>query len=167
MLRIAITGRPGIGKTTFCLKVYDALKDKMDVCGFITLEVREKGKRIGFKLRDLRSGEEAWLAKVGHAGIAVGKYGVVIESIDRFAEKLECNAELIIIDEVGPMELKSQKFVKSVERLLEGDVSCFFSIHLKSQHSLLRRIRREFEVFMLNEFNRDGLVDKIVRLYDL
>jgi nucleoside-triphosphatase len=164
MFRIAVTGKPGIGKTTFCLRIYNALKDKMDICGFITLEVREKGRRIGFKLKDLKTGEEDWLAKVSYPSeFRVGRYGVVAESIDRFAKKIDSySAELVIIDEVGPMELKSLSFVKSVEKLIESK-SCLFSIHLKSQHPLLRRIRKDFEVFMLNESNRDWLVDKIVR----
>ncbi len=168
MLRIAVTGRPGIGKTTFCRRVYEALKNEINVSGFITLEVREGGTRIGFKLKDLSTGEEGWLAKVGHQSpVRVGKYGVLVESIDRFAEKVESykNADLVIIDEAGPMELKSPKFVESMEKLLESDVPCLFSIHLKSQHPLLRRIRSEFEVITLNESNRDVLVDEIVRRF--
>jgi len=61
-VRLAVTGRPGVGKTTLCMKVYNALKDEMVVKGFITREVREKGVRVGFKLVDLASGEESWLA---------------------------------------------------------------------------------------------------------
>jgi nucleoside-triphosphatase len=168
MLRIAVTGRPGIGKTTFCKRVYDTLKDTINVSGFITLEVREKGVRIGFKLKDLNTGEESWLAKVNHQSpFRVGKYGVLVESIDRFAERIESykNADLVVIDEVGPMELKSPKFIESIEKLLESDVSCLFSIHLKSQHPILRRIRSEFEVITLNESNRDMLVDEVVRRF--
>jgi len=165
-VKIAVTGRPGIGKTTLCLKVYESLKDKLNVKGFITKEVRDKGVRIGFKLVDLSSGEEAWLAKVGHRSkFKVGKYGVLVESIDRFADKIESyvDADLIILDEIGPMELKSQKFVKAVEKLLNRD-NLLFSIHLKSQHSLLRRIRSEFEVIILTEDNRNRIAEEIVEM---
>lgn len=163
-MKIAVTGRPGIGKTTFCLKVYEALKDKLDVRGFITLEVREKGVRIGFKLVDLVSNEEAWLAKVGHESkFKVGKYGVFVDSIDRFAEKLEsyADADFVILDEVGPMELKSRKFVRAVENLMRRD-GLLFSIHLKSQHPLLRKIRNEFEVITLTEENRDTMAGEVI-----
>ncbi len=166
-MRIAVTGRPGVGKTTLCLKVYEALKDKLNIRGFITKEVREKGVRIGFKLIDLKSGEEAWLAKVGYSSpFKVGKYGVIVESIDRFAEKIEgyADADLIILDEIGPMELKSRKFVEAVESILDRD-NLLFTIHLKSQHPLLKRIRSEFEVITLTEENRDAIAEEIVRRF--
>ncbi len=166
-MKIAVTGRPGIGKTTLCLKVYDALKDKLDIEGFVTREVRERGVRVGFKLIDLKSGEEAWLAKVGYRSpFKVGKYGVILESIDRFAERIEgyANADLIILDEIGPMELKSRKFVEAVEGILDRD-NLLFTIHLKSQHPLLKRIRSEFEVITLSEENRNAVADEIVRRF--
>ncbi len=163
-MKIAVTGRPGIGKTTLCLKVYGALKDSMDVRGFVTKEVRERGVRVGFKLVDLESGEEAWLAKVGFKSpVRVGKYGVILESIDRFAERIKSygDADLVILDEVGPMELKSDRFVKAVEWLMGRD-NLLFTIHMKSQHPLLRRIRSEFEVIILTEDNRDEVAEEIV-----
>ncbi len=166
-MKIAVTGRPGIGKTTLCLKVYDALKDNLEIEGFVTREVRERGVRIGFKLIDLKSGEEAWLAKVGYRSpFKVGKYGVILESIDRFAERIEgyANADLIILDEIGPMELKSRKFVEAVEGILDRD-NLLFTIHLKSQHPLLKRIRSEFEVITLSEENRNAVAEEIVRRF--
>ncbi len=166
-MRIAVTGRPGVGKTTLCLKVYEALKDKLRIGGFVTKEVREKGVRIGFKLIDLESGEEAWLAKVGHRSpFKVGKYGVILESIDRFAGKIGgyADADLVLLDEIGPMELKSRRFVEAVERLLGRD-NLLFTIHLKSQHPLLKRIRSEFEVITLTEENRDAVAEEIVRRF--
>ncbi len=166
-MKIAVTGRPGIGKTTLCLKVYDALKDLMDVRGFVTKEVRERGVRVGFKLVDLVSGEEVWLARVGlKSPVKVGKYGVAIESIDGFAERIKSyvDADLVILDEVGPMELKSDRFVRAVEWLMERD-NLLFTIHLKSQHPLLRRIRSEFEVITLSEDNRDEVAEEIVRRF--
>ena len=162
-MKIAVTGRPGVGKTTLCLKVFNALKDVLDVRGFVTIEVREKGVRVGFKIKDLVDNEELWLAKVGDGKIKVGKYGVYVENIDRFAEKIRkyMDADLVILDEVGPMELKSQKFVDEVERLISRD-NLLFSIHLKAQHPLLNRIRREFRVITLTESNRNIVAERII-----
>ncbi len=161
MVKIAVTGRPGIGKTTFCLKVYERLKHTCEVCGFVTLEVREKGKRVGFKLLDLKTGKSEWLAKVGKGRITVGKYVVFTENLDKFINTLHCEG-IIILDEVGPMELKSKKFVDKVEELLKSDKSMLFSIHFRSKHPLVEKIRKNFEVIVLNESNRNLLVDKVV-----
>ncbi len=166
-MRVAVTGRPGVGKTTLCLKVFDALRDELDVKGFVTKEVRVSGRRVGFKLVDLVSGESLWLARVdAKSPVRVGRYGVLLESIDEFAERIESyrDADLIIIDEIGPMELKSRRFVEAVEGIVDRD-GLLFTIHLKSQHPLLRRIRSEFEVLTLTEENRDRMVEEVVRRF--
>jgi len=162
-MKIAVTGRPGVGKTTLCLKVFNALKDVLNVKGFITVEVREKGVRVGFKIKDLVDNDELWLAKIGVGKVKVGKYTVYVENIDKFAEKIRgyMDADLIILDEVGPMELKSQKFVDEVENLTRRD-NLLFSIHLKAQHPLLSKIRREFKVITLTESNRNIVAEKII-----
>ncbi len=159
-MKIAVTGRPGIGKTTLCMKVYNALGD---VEGFVTLEVRERGRRIGFKLHDLRSGEELWLAKVGEGYPKVGKYVVFLNSIDRFAEKLNSyGGKLVIVDEVGPMELKSEKFIRAMEELIESPKNLLVTVHYKSKHPLVERIKREFDLYVIDERNRDMVAEEII-----
>jgi len=167
MLRIAITGRPGIGKTTLCLKVFEALKNEVNISGFITREVRAKNVRKGFRLVNLNTGEEEWLAHVDSKSTArVGKYGVEVHSIDRFSKNLEwSNADLIIIDEIGPMELKSKEFINMIKEILSSEKSCLFSIHLKSKHSLLEKIRKEFEVIEIDERNRNNVAEMIAKSF--
>jgi len=166
-VRIAVTGRPGIGKTTLCLKVYEKLKEKRTICGFITKEVRRERVRVGFIMIDLKTGEEAWLARVGSGKAKVGKYAVFIENIDRFSEKLEdCRSDLIIIDEIGPMELKSRKFVETVNDLLNYCNNILVTVHYKSRHWLVEKIKREFKLYVIDEKNRNDVVEEIVSAYD-
>ncbi len=162
-MKIAVTGRPGVGKTTLCMKVFKSLKN---VEGFVTLEVRERGRRIGFKLHDLKSGEELWLAKVGEGYPRVGKYVVFLENLDRFARKIsDYDGCLIVIDEVGPMELKSDNFVRAMERLIESDKNLLVTVHYKSKHPLVERIRREFELYVIDERNRDDVANEIINKF--
>ncbi len=167
-MKIAVTGKPGIGKTTLCLKVYQKLKDKIEVDGFITKEVRDRGIRIGFKIVDLKSGEEFWLAKVGIGKVKVGKYVVFVENVDRFADKIrEFKGDLIIVDEVGPMELKSEKFIEAVNELVDSRENLLFTVHYKSKHWLVEKIRKNFKLYVLNEENRNKIADEIADAYDL
>ncbi len=165
-MKIAVTGRPGIGKTTLCLRVYEMLKDAKSVSGFITREVREGGrrgeggKRVGFKLVNLEDGSEAWLAKVGEGRIKVGRYVVDVEALEDLLPRVNLNSDLLIIDEVGPMELKSKKFVEFVKRAMEKD-NILVTVHYRSKHWLVEKIKREFKVFVLDENNRDLLASKI------
>ncbi|WP_456469080.1 NTPase [Archaeoglobus sp.] len=160
-MRIAVTGRPGIGKTTVCMKVYNALKDKMRISGFITREVRSEGKRVGFKLINLSDGSEEWLAKVGKGSFTVGKYAVFVDKFEDFLENVEPDSDLLIVDEVGPMELKSRKFVEFVKEAMEKE-NLLFTIHYKSRHWLVEEIKRNFKVYVLDENNRNRISAEIV-----
>ncbi|MDH7500614.1 MAG: nucleoside-triphosphatase, partial [candidate division NC10 bacterium] len=75
-----LTGRPGAGKTTIVRSLLPSLKGKIG--GFLTEEIREEGRRVGFRLRDLGGGE-AILAHVSFSGpFRVGRYGVRIETME-------------------------------------------------------------------------------------
>ncbi|MEM0350251.1 MAG: NTPase [Archaeoglobaceae archaeon] len=163
-MRIAVTGRPGIGKTTLCLKVFEALKSSIKVSGFVTMEERKGGVRIGFKLIDLTSNRSTQLARVGRGGMMVGKYEVLIENLEEFLDKIDLSGDLIIIDEIGPMELKSEKFVSIIKELLERD-NLLFTVHYKFKHPLADKIRREFRVYVIDEKNRNVVAEEIARIY--
>ncbi len=138
-----VTGRPGIGKTTLVRKVAEALYDKYIIKGFITQEVREQGVRVGFKIMTIervlgKNGKEDWLAHVSlfKGNPKIGKYNVNIEAIDEIGvktleESLRDNVDLVVIDEIGPMELLSRKFLPTVERVLNSDRIVLATIHIK------------------------------------
>ncbi|KAK4302413.1 hypothetical protein Pmani_025493 [Petrolisthes manimaculis] len=61
---VAVTGPPGVGKTTLVEKVVKALQLRGSPCsGFYTREVREAGRRSGFDVLTL-TGQCAVLARV-------------------------------------------------------------------------------------------------------
>jgi nucleoside-triphosphatase len=167
--KIFVTGRPGVGKTTLVFKVSNSLKERgVKVGGIVTLEVRSGGVRAGFKIVDLESGAEAQLASVSSkAGPRVGKYLVHVENLDTFAvgsiDRALERCDLVVIDEIGPMELKSQKFVDAVRRALSSDKPLLATLHYRLRHPLLDYIRgrRDFEVVELTFSNRDELPNTI------
>jgi len=159
-VKIAVSGRPGVGKTTLCMKVYDALKDKISISGFITKEVREKGRRVGFKLVNLKDGGEVWLARVGKGNVTVGKYVVFVNELEKFLEGVDFSCELFIVDEVGPMELKSRKFIEFIERVMQAD-NLLVTVHYKSRHWIAEKIKKNFKLYILDKSNRDWVAVKI------
>ncbi len=137
-----VTGRPGVGKTTLVKRVAEYLFENYKVDGFITLEVREGGSRVGFKIMSIakalgKEGPEDWLAHVSmfRDGPRIGKYHVNLSAIEDVAIKiLESaiqNAELIVIDEIGPMELLHRKFLPTVERVLNSDKVVLATVHIR------------------------------------
>ncbi len=127
---ILLTGHPGSGKTTLIKQIVSRLPCKAG--GFYTQEIREKGKRKGFKLITL-DGHEATLAHVDiKSPRRVGRYGVDISALDSIA--VDCvrdatlDKDVVVIDEIGPMEMLSERFRQAVMDALESNVVVFGSI---------------------------------------
>ena len=111
-----LTGKPGVGKTTL---IREALSQaKKTPGGFYTREIRSQALRQGFEIVTL-DGLTAVLAHVSfESPYRVSKYGVNVDNLNsvgvaaiRRAIK-EC--DLIVIDEIGKMELLSLDFREAV-----------------------------------------------------
>ena len=170
MLRIAVTGSPGIGKSTVVAKAAEKLADQpgFKIGGIQTAEIRKEGQREGFSIRDLAAGKTGVLGSVRGSGPRVGKYHVNLEDLEKIganALRSALGCDLIVIDEVGPMELKSEAFVSAVEVVLESDKPVLAVLHRSSSHQLAQRMRKEFEVLMVDEENRDELPEKIANRF--
>lgn len=164
-MKVAITGEPGAGKTTLLRQVIESIG--LSVGGIITQDIREGGSRKGFKITDIATGEEGVLSHVDvQTGPRVGKYKVNLEDIRDIAIPAIENAlgdkELIVIDEIAPMELKSSEFVKAVEKALESEKHLLFSVHKRSAHPLVKKIRDEFTFHEVTKSNCDKLLTQIV-----
>ena len=115
-----LTGRPGTGKTSLIKQVVAGLKGKAG--GFYTEEIRSQGTRLGFKLVTL-DGQEATLAHVNiHSRYRVSKYGVDIDDLERVGvsalRQATKQCELVIVDEIGKMELFSADFREAVLEMI-------------------------------------------------
>ena len=166
MTRIFLTGEPGCGKSTVLMKVIDILKSEgLKVGGFITPEVRKNGKRIGFKVIDIDSNEEGILASIDQkTGPSVGKYRVNLEDFERVALKAldfamrECN--VICIDEIGKMELFSEKFRDKLEKILSTDKSLVCVLH----RNLIEQYKRYGKILYVTPKNRETLHEDVINL---
>jgi len=160
MLRYVITGLPGTGKSTLFNEIVVFLKNNgLKVGGIRTPEVRgERGHRIGFKVVDLITGEEAWLARVDcNSNIRVGKYGVLVDEASRLIEKALTRAlseaDVIGVDEVGPMELKLPVFRSLLLKVLDSSKPAILVVHYRlSDPIILRKLgnAKRFEVTIVN-----------------
>jgi len=161
MVLYIITGRPGIGKSTLFTKIMDRLRESgFIVGGFKAPEVRDRrGFRIGFKVVDLMDGEEAWLARKNYySNIRVGRYGVLVEEASRVIAKALRNAidraQVIGVDEVGPMELKIPVFREMLDKILEIDKPRVLVVHYRlSDLGIVRRGKK----YIVTLANRDSL----------
>src|SRR5208337_582085 len=77
---LLLTGSPGCGKTTVLERVAKHLGD-LRLAGFLTLELRENGQRVGFEAVGL-GGRRVILAHVRFRSlVSVGRLGVEPDSL--------------------------------------------------------------------------------------
>ncbi len=117
-----LTGIPGTGKTSLIKQVVAEMGGKAG--GFYTEEIRSQGIRKGFRLVTL-DGQSAILAHVkSQSRYRVGKYGVDIGSLDQVGVpallKATQQCDLVVIDEIGRMELFSANFRKTVLEIIDS-----------------------------------------------
>ena len=160
-MKLVITGRPGVGKSTLFNTIVTSLKDKgIIVGGIITPEVRVSGKRIGFKIVDLLTSEETWLAKREYpSSVKVGSYGVLINEASRLVEKALSRAisEALVVgvDEVGPMELKLPVFKPLLLKLLKSGKHVILVVHYNLSDPEITSEIKDAKRVVLNMENRE------------
>lgn len=160
-----ITGKPGIGKTTLIQKIVHQMKS-VNTVGFYTTEIRHRGSRFGFKLQGL-NGKCLTLSHVEiDSPDRIGKYGVDTVGFEVFLRTLDLlnpDMELIVIDEIGKMELFSNLFRSMVCDVLNSDKKLLASIALKGDE-FIRKIkqRSDIRLFEVTHENRDHMTEAIM-----
>ena len=171
-MRVLIEGRPGSGKTTAAARLAHLLGERnVEVQGFVTDEVRESGTRVGFTVRSFR-GDAATLAHVDLPGPPrVGKYGVDLDAFERVAlptlDAIPTDG-VVVIDELGKMELASARFRESVLQLLDAPIITVATVHA-FRHPFTDELKRRpgVEQIKLTRANRDTVPAQLVeRLLD-
>jgi len=117
-----LTGRPGTGKTSLIKQAVAGMRGNAG--GFYTEEIRSQGIRQGFRLVTL-DGQQATLAHVNISSpYRVSKYGVGIDSLDRVGvptlHQAARHCDLVVIDEIGKMELFSANFREAVLQIIDS-----------------------------------------------
>lgn len=165
---VLLTGRPGVGKTTVVRAVVE--RCGLPAGGFYTAEIRQGGARQGFKLVTL-DGEEAVMAHVDIPGRPrVGKYGVNVSAIDRVGvpaiERAVQAGGLVVVDEIGPMELYSEAFKAAVLRAVESGRPVLATIMLRPNPWAdgLKR-RPGVRLIQVTMANRDALPEQLVAMF--
>ncbi len=170
---VFLTGIPGVGKSTVARKVAEKMKlDGSKVGGMTSGDLRSGSSRIGFEIRDLQTGATGVLAHVNQAtGPRIGKYRVNSQDLDKIGTEAILSAvkhaDLIVIDEVGPMELTSARFKEAVQAALVCGKPVLGTVHRNAQDPLVRTIKSGagIDVVEVTHQNRDALPSILVERF--
>jgi len=166
-----MTGRSGIGKTTVLLNAAEELKAKgYYVGGMISREVRQEGSRVGFEIINFKTGEKGWLAHINQPnGPQVSKYKVNQKDLDsigvRAIQTALRDADVVVIDEIGPMELFSQAFKQVVMDAMSSSKLVLGVIHQSARDPIIESIRNRDDTFIATTTfeNRNDLQNILIR----
>lgn len=149
---LLLTGKPGTGKTALIKEAIALLgvkRGNLKSGGFYTEEIRSGGVRQGFRVVTL-DGKRSVLAHVNISSPhQVSKYKVDIDSLNKVGVSALCQAlregDLIVIDEIGKMELFSSQFREAISQAIDSDKKVLGTIMLSS-HPFADKIKKHPEV---------------------
>lgn len=159
--RLLLQGPPKVGKTVAMQRLVELLDEHgVVVTGFLTHEVSERDRRVGFVVRDV-SGPEAVLAHQDfQTDVQVGRFGVDVAAFERVAlpalHRVQEGGGVVVIDELGRMELASETFVEAVDAVLAASVPVVATVHVHA-HPVTDALKQRGDVqwVAVTEANRD------------
>lgn len=164
-MNIFVEGRPGVGKTTFLIKLAKNIS-LLDYSGFYTEEIREKGVRQGFKIATFDGLDKIFAHVEINSLLRVSKYGVdrdAIENVVKHLQESELNTELWLIDEIGKMESLSPIFRSFIEKIIGSPVPVIATIALAGGHWIEGlKNRNDVQLFELTKNNREAAMNSIL-----
>lgn len=165
---LLLTGPPRVGKTTLIERAIQHLKNSFRIDGFITKEIRETGERKGFEIVKI-NGERKILSHKNFKNFPkIGKYGVHIKNLEETIININPDkCEILIIDEIGKMELLSKKFFGWVINLLTSDKPRILGT---IGEKVLRNLERENDfsrckIIRVTYNNRERLLPQIINFF--
>ena len=173
-IKIGITGAPSAGKTYALNRVLDELRkfdDELKIGGMINEPIMVENRKVGFTVENILTGEkECFAHKELESNKIIDSMPVDFDVLERVGVEAIKTAwddcDIIVIDEVGKIEVECPAFVNIVKDVIESEKPLLVTLHKKSRNPLLQDIRRKDDIRILEvtKTNRNLLPFKIVRL---
>jgi nucleoside-triphosphatase len=163
---VLLRGSPGVGKTTAVERLVElSRKREATVRGVFSPEIRDDGERVGFRITDVATGSSEVMAHVDYDEPSVGRYGVDVSAVDKIAREaiVADDADLIVVDEVAPMQTHSDTFVERVRAVLDSETPVVAVVQQESETGFVGSVkeRDDATVVRVTKENRDEFPDQL------
>jgi len=169
---IIISGEVQEGKTTFLLELVSLLKSQdVPLKGFIAKGIHKEEGRIGYDLVDVETDASEQYIRIEKLPSAYrhGKYYFSPQGLE-FGRKIlqkadKQNTSLIIIDEVGPVELKGKGWAEEIERLVNNSRIPQLWVVCKP---ILNRAMRQWNIgeVLLIDISTDSVEEELIHIME-
>lgn len=147
-MRLLVVGEPGSGKTSWCREYIDEQRKRgVTVGGILCPAIEHQGQRVGSNALDLLTGQAVPFARLSRhgafkAGEKIGDYTISRDAIlfacGAIERAVESSCDLVVIDEVGPLELSGKGLMSAVELALASAVNVLIVVRSSLREALQR-----------------------------
>jgi len=163
LARLLVVGGPRSGKTSWCKEYADRQRKRgSSVGGVLSPAIDKQGQRTGFNVIDLLTGKDAPFARLSRdksfkKGETVGDYAISVDGItfacSAIKKAIDSRCDLVVIDEVGPLELGGRGLMPAVELALASAVDVLIVVRSSLKEELERRFP-EYEFVVLADLTQ-------------
>ena len=144
-----VKGKVGSGKTSVIKELIENFKSKnITIGGIYTQKIFENDERIGYDVVDIKTNTAETFLRTNHCSNCekIGMFSIFAQGVEQGKQSLNPeNTEgdqLVVIDEVGMLELKGKGWAKNLEQLVQS-----------GKKHLLIVVRDEFSEAVLEKWN--------------
>jgi nucleoside-triphosphatase len=162
---ILLTGMPKSGKSTLLERIVTEQTNKV---GILTREIREEGIRTGFEVVNYK-GEHIPIASINfESNIQVSKYFVSIKNLDNILPSvlLFDKNNFLYLDEIGQMQMNSEKFKELTLKYLNSKNLCLATISKVYSNEFIDSIKQRHDIILveITPENRDETYQFVTKL---
>jgi nucleoside-triphosphatase len=165
-VKLLIVGEPRSGKTSWCREYINRRqKCGSSVGGILSPAIEKKAQRVGSNALDLLTNQEIPFARLScyggfEGGEMVGDYTIsrdgILFACDAIKRAVESRCDLVVIDEVGPLELCGKGLMPAVELALASPVNVLIVIRSSLREALQRHFS-DYEFTVIADLGKSSL----------
>ncbi|TVQ85641.1 MAG: DUF2478 domain-containing protein [Bacteroidetes bacterium] len=142
-----LTGRINQGKTSMTREIVSELKKKgLTVNGFLTFGNTNDSKRNAYFIRDINTDREEYLCstRIDKQKTSYGRFYFEKKGISAgnktIEQSLKTPTDLLVIDELGPMEINNQGWAPAIEKVVkQNSTAQFWVVREKLVKPMMRK----------------------------